>query len=169
MRAAIAMAALLGVSGMSASAAEDAFLSKLVGDWTGRGQMRVTPDGEPERVYCKIANTLAADGSTLQQKGRCSLASNSGPIDGTIAAIGSNLYGGSLNSLASKGPATIAGSANSGRLELNADFLDTLNGKPARSIIVIDLISEGGYRLTSTRIDPDTGARYTASEILFSN
>jgi hypothetical protein len=170
MRIAIALAALLtGIAAGGSAAAEDAFLSKLVGDWTGRGQMRVTPAGEPERVYCKIANTLASDGSTLQQKGRCSLASNSGPIDGTISAIGSNLYGGTLNSLASKGPATIAGSTSGNRLELNADYIDTLDGKPARSIIVIDLMSGGGYRLTSTRINPDNGQSYTASEIVFSD
>jgi hypothetical protein len=168
MRPGLALAALLlGLGGPAALAAEDAFLSQLVGSWTGRGAMRISPDAEPERVYCKIANALAADGATLQQKGRCSLASNSGPIDGTISALGSNLYGGLLNSLASKGPATIAGSASGSRLELNADFVDSFDGKSARSVIVIDLISGGGYRLTSTRVNPETGASYTASEIVF--
>lgn len=168
MKSIIALALVLsGLGPTTALAAEDAFLSRLVGEWIGRGAMRISPDSEPERVYCKIANTLAADGSTLQQKGRCSLASNSGPIDGTISSIGSNLYGGSLSSLASKGPATIAGSTSGNRLELNAEFVDTFDGKPARSVIVIDLISSGGYRLTSTRVNPETGAAYTASEITF--
>jgi hypothetical protein len=116
--------------------------------------MRTTPDADPERVYCKIANTLTGDGATLQQKGRCSLASNSGPIDGSISALGSNLYRGSLNSLASKGPTTVAGSATGNRLELNAEFVDAFDGEPSRSVIVIDV---------------DTGAPYTANEIVFTN
>lgn len=150
----------------SAQAADDPFLSRLVGDWIGRGTMRTGPTAEPERVYCKIVNRLSEDGSSLQQKGRCSLASNSGPIDGTIAAVGSGLYGGSLNSLASKGPATVAGSGNGTRLELNADFIDTFDGKPARSIIVLELTAEG-YRLTSTRADPGGAEPWQASDIVF--
>jgi hypothetical protein len=168
MKAALVLAAFLaGFDAGAASAAEDAFLSRLVGEWIGRGTMRTSPQAEPERVYCRIANTLSSDGRTLQQKGRCSLASNSGPIDGTIAALGSNLYGGSLNSLASRGPTTIAGSANGSRLELSADFVDSFDGKPARATIVIHLVSGGGYRLTSTRVHPETGEPYTASEIVF--
>jgi len=163
-----AAALLIGLAGTTvAAAADDAFLVRLVGEWTGRGTMRTSPAADPERVYCKIANTLTEDGRALQQKGRCSLASNSGPIDGTIAAMGSNLYGGSLNSLASKGPATIAGSANGNRLELNAEFVDTFSGKPARSVIAIELMASG-YRLTSTRVDPGSGSSWKASEIVFS-
>jgi hypothetical protein len=167
MRAALAIAALLiGFDAGPAAAAEDAFLSRLVGEWTGRGAMRTSPQAEPERVFCKINNSLTAEGNTLQQKGRCSLASNSGAIDGTIAAMGSNLYGGTLNSLASRGPTTIAGSTSGNRLELNAEFVDSFDGRPARAVIVIDLVS-GGYRLTSTRIDPSDGSAWTASEIVF--
>jgi hypothetical protein len=138
----------------------------LVGEWIGRGAMRTSPAADPERVYCKVANTLSDDGRSLHQKGRCSLASNSGPIDGVIAAMGASLYGGTLNSLASKGPTTIAGSGSGDRLELNAEFVDTFDGKPARSVIVIELITDG-YRLTSTRIDPGGGPSWKASEIVF--
>ncbi|MEX0696830.1 MAG: hypothetical protein WD099_04750 [Dongiaceae bacterium] len=169
MKKTLALAALLvGLDVTAAAAQEDAFLARLVGDWIGRGAMRTSPQAEPERVFCKIANTLIADGRTLQQKGRCSLASNSGAIDGTIAAMGSNLYGGTLNSLASRGPTTIAGSASANRLELNAEFVDSFDGEPARAMIVIDLVAGGGYRLTSTRVDPDDGSTWTASEIVFS-
>lgn len=164
MRTVLTFALMLAATGVAA--ADDAFLSRLVGDWTGRGAMRITPTAQMERVYCKISNTLGDGGTTLTQKGRCSLASNSGPIDGTISALGSNLYGGALNSLASKGPATIAGSATANRLELNADYVDSFDGKPTRSVITIDIASDG-YRLISTRIDPATGEPYTASEIAF--
>lgn len=167
MRRLLALAALaIGLQSGTALAAEDPFLSRLVGEWTGRGTLQTGPTAEPERVYCKIANSLAADGSTLQQRGRCSLASNSGPIDGNISAMGANLYSGSLNSLASKGPATVTGSATGSRMELSSEYIDTFDGKPARSTIVIDLIAGGGYRLISTRLDP-AGA-WKASEIVFS-
>ena len=154
------------VAASAAQAAEDAFLARLVGEWIGRGAMRTSPAAEPERVYCKVANTLSDDGRSLRQKGRCSLASTTGPIDGVIAAMGAGLYGGALNSLASKGAATIAGSGSGDRLELNAEFIDTFDGKPARSVIVIELIAVG-YRLTSTRIDPADGSSWQASEIVF--
>ena len=155
------------LSSAGGALADDAFLSKLVGEWTGRGSMRTSPQAEPERVYCKVANALSADGNTLEQAGRCSLASNSGPIDGRISAMGSDLYGGTLNSLASRGPTTIAGSATGNRLELNAEFVDAFDGKPARAVIVLE-VGSGGYRLISTRTDPDTGTVYTANEIVFS-
>lgn len=159
-------ALLAALNGGAATAAEDPFLSRLVGEWTGRGTMQTSPAAEPERVFCRIANSLASDGATLQQRGRCSLASNSGPIDGTISAMGANLYSGALNSLASKGPARISGSASGSRLELSSEYVDTFDGKPARATIVIDLIAGGGYRLVSTRLDP-AGA-WKASEIVFS-
>ncbi len=156
----------LSLTGGAAVAADDPFLSRLVGEWTGRGTMQTSPAAEPERVYCRIANALASDGATLQQRGRCSLASNSGPIDGTISAMGANLYSGSLNSLASRGPAQVTGSASGSRLELSSEYIDTLNGQQARATIVIDLIAGGGYRLISTRLDG--GGPWKASEIIFS-
>lgn len=161
---AIALALVVLIAGSAGAAAEDAFLARLVGDWTGRGMMKTSADAEAERVYCKVTNALADGGQALEQTGRCSLASNTGAIDGTIAAMGSGLYGGTLSSLASRGPAQIAGSLTGERLELNADFIDTLGGEAARSIIVIDFVGNG-YRLTSTRIDG--GERYIASEIVF--
>lgn len=155
-----AMAAGIAVPAL----ADDAFLSQLVGEWTGRGEMRLTASAAPERVYCKVRNDLVEGGQALKQSGRCSLASNSGAIDGLIAAMGSNLYGGTLSSLASRGPAQIAGSLNGEKLELNAEYIDTLGGGEARSVIVIDFVP-GGYRLTSTRIE--AGGSYKASEIVF--
>ena len=160
---------LVGLAGASAAAAaDDALLARLVGGWTGRGTMKTSAEAAPERVYCKITNTLSDGGSTLQQKGRCSLASTSGGVDGTITALGSGLYGGTLDSLASKGPATLAGLGNAARLDLNAAFIDSLTGQPAKSITTIELLPAGGYRLSGTRVNPKNGASYTSSDIVFS-
>ena len=101
MRAIIAGLVIALAAAPSAQAAEDALLARLVGDWIGRGSMRTSPAAVPERVYCKMVNRLSADGRSLQQRGRCSLASNSGAVDGVIAAMGSNRYSGTLASLAS--------------------------------------------------------------------
>lgn len=146
--------------------AHDALLARLVGDWTGRGTMKLSPTAEPERVFCKVTNTLSDSGNTLSQKGRCSLASNSGPISGSIASVGSNLYSGTLSSLASKGAASLAGSGLPNRIELNADYIDATDGARARALITLQL-SGGNYTLSSTRLNTD-GTRYLASEIVFS-
>ena len=162
---AIVTALLLALAGTSFAAADDALLSRLVGEWTGRGTMKLRPDAAPERVFCKIANTLS--GNALQQRGRCSLASNSGPIDGEITAEGSGRYAGSLASLASKGPATLTGTGTANRLDMNAKFIDAITREPATSTTTIELLSNG-YRLSTVRADPKTGANYKSSEIVFS-
>lgn len=160
---------LMAMGGASAAAAaDDAFLGKLVGDWTGRGTMKTSVDAAPERVYCKIGNTLTENGTMLAQKGRCSLASTSGSVSGSIAATGAGSYKGSLDSLASKGPATLSGRGTPTRLDLDAAFVDTLTGQPAQSVTTIELLPAGGYRLSTTRVDLKTGATYTSSEIVFS-
>jgi hypothetical protein len=159
-------ACLFAVASFSLPAiAQDALLSRLVGEWTGRGTMKLSATSEPERVFCKVSNSLSDSGNTLRQSGRCSLASNSGPISGSIASVGSNLYSGSLDSLASKGPASLAGSGLPNRIELNADYTDARDGSQARALITLQLTG-AGYTLSSTRINSD-GSRYVASDIRF--
>jgi hypothetical protein len=150
----------------AAALADDALLAKLVGDWTGRGTIKLKPDSAPERVFCKVTNTLLEDGRTLDQKGRCSLASSSGRIDGEIKAAGGGRYSGTLASLASRGPATLAGTGTASRLDLDASFVDALTGQPDTSVTTIELVS-GGYRLTTVRKNPATGASYPSSTITF--
>lgn len=167
MKAVIAAVALgFGLAAASPVLAADALLGKLVGDWTGRGTMKLKPNSEPEQVYCKITNTLAEDGKTLQQSGRCALTSTSGRIDGTITAEGGGRYSGTLSSLASKGPATLSGKSTAGRIDLDANFVDSLTGQPTTSVTTIEIASDG-YRLSSSRINPADGKPYTASSITF--
>jgi hypothetical protein len=150
----------------AAALADDALLTKLVGQWVGRGTMKLKPDSEAERVYCKITNTLSDDGKTLAQKGRCSLTSSSGRVDGEITAAGGGKYAGTLASLASRGPASLAGTGNATHVELTASFVDTFTGQPDTSVNTIEILP-GGYRLTTARKDPKTGADYTSSTINF--
>ena len=167
MRAVVA-GLLMGLAASSALAADDGFLSKLVGDWIGRGTMKTSPEAAPERVYCRIGNTLTNGGATLTQKGRCSLASTSGSVNGSITALTAGAYSGTLDSLVSKGPASLEGKGTPNRLDLDATFIDALTGQPAESVTTIELLSKGGYRLSTTRVDPKTGGTYTGSEIVFS-
>jgi hypothetical protein len=99
-------------------------LARLVGAWTGNGTYRQSAEAAPERIFCKVTNTLTENGAALEQKGRCSVASNSGPIDGVIHADGTGRYSGTLTSLASDGPAKLSGSASGGRLVLETSFVD---------------------------------------------
>jgi CubicO group peptidase (beta-lactamase class C family) len=159
---------LLGLVGAVPAVADDAFLTSLVGDWIGRGTMKTSAEAAPERVYCKIGNTLIEGGATLAQKGRCSLASTSGSVNGSITADGAGDYRGTLDSLASNGPAILQGKGTTGRLDLDATFVDALTNQPAESVTTIELLSKGGYRLSTVRVDPRTGSTYTSSEISFS-
>lgn len=173
-----------------ASADPDPFLAKLAGQWIGRGTMLQGPAATPERVYCKVTNTLSADGKTLSQEGRCSLPGNSGSISGEIRATGENAYAGSLDSLVSRGPATLngaitpmvadkdghlaaapGGSAKADTidvLQLNADYVDRLSGDQVKALNSIIPVAGGGYVLQATRTAPD-GSSYTASRIVFSD
>ena len=163
---AIFAAALIALT-PAAALGDDALLTKLVGEWTGRGTIKLKPDSAPERVFCKVTNTLLDDGKTLDQKGRCSVASSSGRIDGEIKAGGGGKYSGTLASLASRGPASLVGTGNASRLDLNASFVDTFTGQPDTSITTIEVLP-GGYRLSTVRKDPKTGASYASSTITFS-
>ena len=112
-----------------------------------------------------MTNTLTENGSALQQKGRCSVASNSGPIDGLIKVDGAGRYTGSLKSLASDGPAELSGSASGGKLTLDTSFVDARTHEPAKSVTTMELGS-GGYHLISERKD-GKGAAWTANDIVF--
>ena len=172
--AAIIGALALGIVVGNAALAADPFLSQLVGDWIGRGAMKQSPDAEQERLYCKISNTMSPDGMSLLQKGRCSLASNSGTIDGSITALGDKAYSGSLASLASRAPAKLKGALvettvdkkKRQQLVLNAEYLDKMSGQPVKSVNTIELV-DGGYSLTATKIDPRDGSTYASSLIIF--
>ena len=171
---AFAGATLILLAAAIPAQAADAFLSQLVGNWIGRGAMKQSPDAEQERLYCKISNTMSADGLSLLQKGRCSLASNSGTIDGSITALGDKAYSGSLASLASRAPAKLNGALvettvdkkKHEQLVLNAEYVDKMSGQPVKSVNTIELV-DGGYSLTATKIDPRDGSTYTSSQIIF--
>ena len=162
----MALAAAGLMSLQTAANAEDTFLAQFVGSWIGRGVMKQSAEAEPERVYCKISNTLSADGESLVQKGRCSLASNSGPLNGTITAVGGNAYSGELSSLASRGPASLSGTLRGSHLVLTSKFTDKLSGDPVEATNTLTIVA-GGYKLTATRPDPKTGSTFTSSEIVF--
>ena len=140
-------------------------LARLAGEWTGNGTFRQSAEAAPERIFCKVTNTLTENGAALQQKGRCSVASNSGPIDGLIKADGGGKYSGTLNSLASDGPAALAGTGSGGKLILETTFVDARSHEPAKSVTTMEL-GPGGYRLVSVRKDT-AGANWTANDITF--
>ena len=146
------------------ASANDALLARLVGSWTGHGTYRQSTTTAPEPIFCKVTNTLVNGGTALQQLGRCSVASNSGPIDGIISTAGGGRYTGHLASLASEGPASFSGTGGGDRLTLSMTFVDARTHEAAASVTTMT-ISGNGYRLTTTR--KDGGKSWTATEIRF--
>ncbi len=132
--------------------AADGLLSRLAGDWTGRGTYRPGPQAPQEHILCKVTNTLINNGNALQQSGRCSISSGTGTIYGVIQSSGGGRYTGSLNSPASDGPANFSGTGSSNRLTLNMTFTDSHTHASAASVTTMTLTGSG-YRLLSTRKD----------------
>jgi hypothetical protein len=143
------------------AAADDPLLSRMVGEWIGNGTARITAKSEPERVYCRIVSTLAGD--TLQQKGRCSVASNSGALSSTIAAKGGGKYEGTITA-PQIGSAQSRGSGSANRLQMTADYVDAKTGDKRRAIVTMTF-AEGGYRVVTA--NAGSGGDYVASDITF--
>lgn len=159
-----ALALLAAAVAAPALAADDPILAKLAGDWTGTGTYRQNASAQPERIFCRITNTLVQGGKALQQRGRCSVASNSGSVDGMITAEGGGRYSGSLDSLASVGPASLSGSGSGNRLVLSSTFVDTVTKEQAQAETTMQ-VSGDGYRVTTVR--KDGGPTWTGSDISF--
>jgi hypothetical protein len=157
----------LGTFPISSHAAEDPLLSRLQGEWIGQGTVRMGPQAEPERIYCRVANTLVDGGLALEQKGRCAVATNSGRLRGKIAAKGQGRYEGSLNSPQTDGPAVLAGHAEADKIVLSAEFVDRFSKRPSLSIISLIVGDGGAYRLVSDTLNPGTGSHFQTSDILF--
>ena len=162
----VVLAALAGSGPIAGAAADDAFLSHFAGTWIGRGTMQTSPTAEPERVYCKITNTLSADGNTLTQDGRCAIASNSGGLSGAITSLGKGAYSGTLDSFASREPATLSGTLRGSQLVMHSKYTDKLSGEEVEATNTLALVANG-YTLTATRTDPASGSAFTSSKIAF--
>jgi hypothetical protein len=155
------VAAMLGLAPMQALAANDAILSQLAGNWVGRGTVKQSANAAAEQVYCKIANKLVNNGATLEQRGRCAIATNSGQIKGTIQAKGGS-YSGTLDTFNTKGPATISGRAASNTINFSAEFVDRKTNRPTRATIKL-VVADGKYRLVSNGANDS----FVASDITF--
>ena len=149
-----------------ARAADDPILTKLVGDWIGRGKARTTPTAAEELVYCKIANRLVDGGRALEQKGRCAVATNSGTVKGKIIAAGNGRYEGTLESFSTNGVATLAGSGKTDTIVLTASFTDRATKKPNQSKITL-VTGSGKYRLVSETLDANGNTGVRTGDILF--
>jgi hypothetical protein len=156
------LATALVLPAFSASAANDAILAQLAGNWIGRGMVKQSANAEAEQVYCKIANKLVNNGSALEQRGRCAVATNSGQIKGTIQAAGGGSYSGTLDTFNTRGPAKISGRAASNTINFNAEFVDRKTNKPTKASIKL-VVADGKYRLVSNGANDS----FVASDITF--
>lgn len=150
----------------TAIAVEDPLLARLAGDWVGRGTFKPSPSAEPELVYCKVTNSLAGGGSVINQKGRCAVATNSGRVTGEIKSDGAGGYAGSLESISTRGPAKITGTASGDSITFQTEFIDRRTKKPGTATIQM-AIGDGRYRLVSNGFDGANNADFVASDITF--
>ena len=162
MKRALPLALLTTIAFTLPSLAADPILARLAGKWTGHGTFRESAGAAEEHIFCKITNTLTDNGNALSQSGRCAISSGSSAIDGVIKATGGGRYSGSLDSLASDGPASFSGSGSGGRLTLSMSFTDAHTHAAAKSVTTMTLTG-GGYRLLSHRTDGD----WTPTDITF--
>jgi hypothetical protein len=149
-------------------AAADAFLEGLVGEWIGRGNGVQKPGAPLEKVYCRITNVSAENGAVLKQEGRCAFGNETGAFSGEIRAVGDGRYEGTMTSPVMRGTASISGKRDEDRLLLDAEYEDTLTGRPAKSYITLSLVEGGEYRMLTTATDAATGEPMQSSEVLFS-
>lgn len=148
-------------------AAADAFLEGLAGEWIGRGNGVRHPGAPLEKVYCRITNVSADNGAVLEQEGRCAFGNETGTLSGRIRALGGGRYEGTMASPVMRGTASISGAGDGKRLSLDADYLDTLTGRRARSDITLSLVANGEYHMLTKATDALTGEPMQSSEILF--
>lgn len=164
----VALAAAGGmtlVGSAPAAAAGDPILSRLVGEWIGGGMAKSAPNANPEHVFCKITNSLSADGKSLQQRGRCALPAQSTSIKGTITASGGGKYAGSMQSLQTDGAATLTGTGSGDTIDFVAEYVDRLSKKPGTSKVSLIVTGEG-YRLV-TNVTGRDKKPFLASDISF--
>ncbi len=147
----------------SAAHADDALLKRLVGDWIGRGTLQLKTSEAPERLYCKITNTLTADGTGLRQSGRCALPTNSLAIEIDLRALGAGRYSGSAGRRGRHAFATLSGTGSTNRLVLTAT---TTGEKPSTATATIE-IGIDGFRLRTTKVDSKTATTHTLGEVIF--
>ncbi|MCP4383965.1 MAG: hypothetical protein GY798_21580 [Hyphomicrobiales bacterium] len=141
-------------------------LARLSGDWIGRGTFKSSPSAEPELVYCKITNSLSGGGAVIRQKGRCAVATNSGRVTGEIKSDGAGGYSGSLESISTRGPATITGRASGDQITFQAEFIDRRTKKPGKATIRM-VVGDGRYRLVSNGFNAKNNSDFVASDITF--
>ena len=158
--------AAIVLSSVPSVAAADPILTQFVGDWVGHGTYKAGPLAPPESLYCKLTNTLSNDGSTLQQKGRCSIPSRSGAVKGKIVAQGGGKYNGSLDTLATEGAAALFGKETDGRLDLTAQYTDARTKREV--IAAVSLVPSGSkYRLVTKTTR--NGTSFIASDVTFTH
>jgi hypothetical protein len=61
-------------------------LSGMVGDWSGAGWVRETPDAPQEAVRCRLQNTYDAAQARLSVSGRCAVPGRQIDLSGQITA-----------------------------------------------------------------------------------
>jgi len=121
------------------------YLARFTGTWIGQGSLRLEGKDAREAVYCRITSHLTADGTTLQQNGRCAAGERSRTIAGTL------IYDSARNAVTgswSGGPerAEVSGRRQGDRLVLQ--LRGSAGDARGNATVTLDPSSSGRYRMT---------------------
>lgn len=136
----------------------------MAGEWIGRGTAKLGPDRNPERIYCRVVNTLEAGGASLLQEGRCAVGNDTARISGRIDAAGGG-YRGTLRTPEMESTAVVQGAGGASGLDLLASYVDAQSGEAVQSSIQIRL-SDAAYTFRASATRGNSPA-YEASNITF--
>lgn len=155
------LATALFSSVAAAHADEAEFLKSLEGAWAGAGTVKVRTDSSAINVDCTFSSDTTA--TTLALDGICTgMLVVSRAIGANLKAEGSN-YTGSYTG-AGTGAAGLNGSRSGNAINLAIRWAKEVNGD-REALMTVEKAGENGMRLTTTDVDPKTGASVVTSRI----
>lgn len=137
------------------------FLGSFAGDWSGKGNFRLSTSGPTVGVSCSFKSTAA--GSSLRLDGTCrGMVVFSRRIVVTIEAAGDSYSGTYVGS--TTGPAGVSGNRSGDALDLTIAWAAEVNGdRQAR--MVVEKIGANAMRMRTIDRDPKTGKSVETSSI----
>lgn len=143
------------VTGLQAS--ESAFLQQFSGNWTGEGEVRMTPDSSPVGVSCEFDGQSAESSAVLD--GTCTGMILFTRQLGAHFEVENNVYIGSYVG-SPRGTATLEGSRDGSALNLTMQW----PGHPPASM-TLESTQEGRMVLTTVEPHPETGQPVLTAEL----
>ena len=103
-------------------------LSRLAGEWRGRGTAKIPGRPAAERVTCRIENRWDAAAKTLSVTGQCASSQGKSPVAGTLQLAGDSVSGSFLGEFDGATLTRSSGSVSAGELVVTTSFMIDATG-----------------------------------------